>query len=219
MKWKVTALMSGFDIDEDNMELVIKNRFGRVCYSYNAEDFFSDGQGGWYFVMPNAKNGTYTAYLTCYRGDEDFPMGAQRVTDVQTLVTVGDCSCDCCSMSCPCGCEDCGTEGLEVRYERVWTVNFIDGCYLADKDGNPILDSNGNFIRFINSKEQEEGDVRINMTSQEFKHWMDDKDENGTIDTRREIEDALGGIDDDTELATMTAEDAHNMVNEIFNNN
>lgn len=217
LKWMVTVDMNGFDINEDDMELTIKNKWGQTKYSYKASDFFSDGEGHWFFTMPNVGAGIYYAYLDCYRGDHDFPEGYQRVTDVQKLVSVEVCSCQC-DGGCDCGCEECeccGTDGMKVTYERVWTVNFIDGCYLADCYGNPILDAEGNLIRF-SDKVPEQKDVRIDMTAAEFKHWMDDRDENGEIDTRREIEDALGGIDDQTELTPMTADDANAMTHEIF---
>ena len=107
---------------------------------------------------------------------------------------------------------------MKVTYTRVWTVNFQDGIYLADKDGNPIRDVNGELIRF-SDRVPERKDVRINMTADEFKHWMDDRDENGTIDTRREIEDALGGVDDNTELSVMTTEDTSDMMSRILGTN
>jgi len=51
LKWMVTVNIVGFDINEDDMELVIKNHRGRVKYSYKASDFFSDGDGHWFFTM------------------------------------------------------------------------------------------------------------------------------------------------------------------------
>lgn len=219
MKYRVSATMNGFDIDEDNMELVVKNRWGRVCYQYKADDFFSDGEGGWFFTMTNVKQGDYTAYLTCWRGDGDFEGGAQRVTDMRHLVSVVMCACDMISYhhcGCDCGCGE--TEGLTVKYERVWTVNLTDGIYLADCDGNPILDRDGNLIRF-SDRQPEQTDVRINMTGDEFRHWMDERDANGRIDTRLEVEDALAGMSDNTELEPMTEADGLALINEIINKN
>lgn len=212
IKWMVTVEMDGFSIDEDDMELAIKNRYGQVKYSYKAEDFYTNGNGMWLFNMPNARRGSYYAFLTCWRGDEDFPDNFQKVTDVQHLVDVGICGCA--EHTCHC----CQTDGMKVTYERVWTVNFVDGIYLADKDGNPIRDVNGELIRF-SDRVPERKDVRINMTAAEFKHWMDDRDDNGAIDTRREIEDVLGGVDDDTELSVMTAEDTSDMMSRILGTN
>ena len=211
LKFKVTAVMVGFDINEDNMTLLIKNRWGKTCYRYTADDFFEDPDGNWYFTMPNARTGIYFAFLTCYRGDKDFEANSQRVVDVQYLVNVGVCPCKAKHCACP------RTDGLEVHYERVWTVNLNDGVYLADMYGNPILTTDGELIRFSDPQPQSK-DVRINMTSDEFKHWMDDKDDDGRIDTRREIEDALGGFDDNTELEPMTQAEARAMMNDILNN-
>ena len=212
IKWMVTVEMDGYSIDDDDMELVIKNRYGQVKYSYKAEDFYTNGNGMWLFNMPNARRGSYYAFMTCWRGDEDFPDNFQKVTDVRHLVDVGICGCA--KDTCHC----CQTDGMKVTYTRVWTVNFQDGIYLADKDGNPIRDVNGELIRF-SDRVPERKDVRINMTADEFKHWMDDRDENGTIDTRHEIEDALGGFDDNTELSVMTTEDTSDMMSRILGTN
>lgn len=215
IKWMVTVEMDGFSIDEDDMELAIKNRYGQVKYSYKAEDFYTNGNGMWFFNMPNARRGSYFAFLTCWRGDEDFPDNFQKVTDIRHLVDVGFCGCA--KNTCHC----CQTDGMKVTYTRVWTVNFIDGQYLADCYGNPILDRDGNYIRF-SDKQPEAKDVRINMTAAEFKRWMDEKDENGKIDTRREIEDALGGMEEEMEYTEMTADDVEEIMDGIFgtqNNN
>lgn len=216
LKYKVTVDMAGFDIDEDDMELVIKNRWGQTLYSYKAEDFYTNGDGVWFFVVPNVPSGELWATLSCYRSDEDFTENFQKVVDVQRIVSVDKCECDCNTCDCDCGCHE--TDGMKVVYERVWTVNFIDGQYLADCYGNPIRDCNGELIRF-SDRVPEAKDVRINMTAAEFKHWMDDKDENGTIDTRKEIEEVLGGIGDDTEMSIMTEDDTDDMMARILGNN
>ena len=210
LKFKVSVNLDGFDINEDNMTLAIKNRWGQTKYSYIAEDFFDNGNGEWFFTMPNVQKGRYYACLTCHRIDEDFEGNEQKVVDVQPLVNVD--ICDCYDSICNCH----ATDGMQVIYERVWTVNLVDGVYLADVNGQPIMTSDGQLIRFSDIIPQKK-DVRINMTADEFKHYWDDRDDNGVIDTRKEIHDALGGINDDTELSIMTNEDTDNMMNRILN--
>lgn len=214
LKYKVTAQMLGFDIDEDDMELVIKNRWGQVKYSYTAEDFISDGKGGWYFVMPDVKRGTYYAYLSCYRGDDDMDYRYQRVTDKQKLCDIDICQCEG-SCDCECGCHV--TDGLDVHYERVWTVSFIDGIYLADCNGNPILDVNGNPIRFDADTEQTKKDARMNMTAEEFMMLIEGRNDNGKVDTVPEALDTLRDVGEGTEMSVVTNEDVDDMMNRILN--
>jgi len=117
LKYRLSVELDGFTLDHDDFSLTIRNRYGQPRYVIGKRDFLRDTDGRWYFVMPEVRNGSYYATLTCHLRDTDFADGTQGVTDMRHLVDVGVCPCE------PRSCRCAGTDGMAVRYERVMATN------------------------------------------------------------------------------------------------
>lgn len=148
LKFKVEATLDGFSMEEDDFQIVIKNRWGQVKYTITKEDCFTDDNGGFYFTIENISTGTFFAYFTAYVPDDDYLKQTRNVVNKKFLYVVDACGChvnydDC---GCPSDCE-C-RQGLDVKYKQFWTVNLDGDIYLVDKDGGYILTSDGQRIKF-----------------------------------------------------------------------
>lgn len=209
-KWKLTCTSPGFTMSDDRISLDIFNRWGQVVLSITKEDMLSDSEGNYYFCLPNVKRGVYYANVSMIVGDGDFPDDQRHTVCRRYLCSVGACDCNT-RQENECSCDD----GISVAFERVWWVNLLHGAYLCDKDGNPILDADGNPI-YLDGKPTEQAKARLNLTIEQLKRLLEERDSNGTIDTLPEAFDALGGINDDTELSVMTDSDTADMMNRIL---
>lgn len=206
LKYKVTAIGRGVTLADNDFTLVVKNSYGRVMLAMEKQDMLTDSAGGFYFKMVNVPGGVYTAILTIAKTDINFDGACQHVVDYSPLCTVSG---ESVKMGGP------STDGLVVCYERIWTVNIGEGVYLCDVNGTPILDSEGKPI-MLSEQESEQSNTRLSMTAEEFKQLVEGRSQNGKIDTIPETMDALGGINDETELKPMTDNEARDMVRSIF---
>lgn len=220
LKFRITITASDFNQRSNPWGLRIIDRFGREIQNLAKKDFIRDSEGRFYFDMKNVLTGEYKAITTIGIPDEDFTTGYQQRTDAQIFLHVNMCMCH------PmCGCH-CTTDGMEVLIERVWTVNIDGGDYLAESDGTPILDSNGEKIYFRNYIDDEDettmAPVKLNMTGEEFKRLIEGEIPDGKIDTIPEMVRAMTGIDDDTTIKEdvqdqMDEQQAdHSDIDEIF---
>lgn len=195
IKFRITITASDFNQRSNPWSLRVIDRFGRVFKEYAKNDFIRDSEGRFYFDMKNVLTGEYKAVTTIGIPDEDFTTGYQQRTDAQIFLHVNMCMCH------PmCGCH-CKTDGMEVLIERVWIINIDGGDYLAESDGTPILDKNGEKIYFTNYID--EGDeimppVKLNMTGDEFKQLVEGFDPNSEVNTIPELIHAMQGISDET---------------------
>lgn len=210
LKYKVTAQIPGFSLRNNDFSVLVKNRWNQVKYIIEKEDMLTDDDGNYYFTLTDIQNGYYYAVLMAHREDTDFDSGLQNVVDSQFLCAVGVCDDEACN---PCRCQ---TDGMSVAYQRVWTVNVAGYVYLAEEDGTPILDANGNKI-FLKKDPDDEPFVRLDMTGEALKELLESRNHNGKIDTIPEMMDAAGGMEEDTEYSVSTNEDMDNMMDRIFN--
>lgn len=137
-------MIPNFDIKRDDFSFVVRDYFSHKFYSFDKKDCLQDSEGRYYFLMENVPTGEYFSYFTAKVPDDDYDKQVRIVKDISFLCKVGMCNCHTQSRytknQCQCG-------GL-VKYDEVWTTN-VDGCvYLADKDGNFILTSDGKRISF-----------------------------------------------------------------------
>lgn len=137
IKFRVTAVDERLDLDSQPWRIVVKTRWGAVAYVIDKDECFQDSEGRWYFTIEAVAAGVYNAFFVAATPDDDYDKQTATVTDVQCLVSVGVCEIHRHDTSC------CQGSSHAVKYEEVWTANLDDGTYLADKDGNLILTSDG----------------------------------------------------------------------------
>ena len=211
LKYKVTAQIAGFTMKNNDFSITIKNRWGQVKYIIKKEAMLHDDEGNFYFTMDNVQNGSYYATFNASREDTDFDDDIQSIVDTQPLVVVGQCDCEA-------GEHVCETEGAVVAYQRVWTVCVEGYVYLAEADGTPILDSEGNRIYLKATGKEKSAYESLDITAHDLNILLTKRNENGKIDTLPEMLDVAGGMDEDTEVSPMTEEDAEDMMNRILGN-
>lgn len=209
LKFRVKTQIEGFTMKNDDFSIVIKDWCGRTKYVIYKRDCLVGSDGNYYFTIDNVPNGLLVAVFKAKRIDTDFEDDYQTVVDRQNLVYVGgnDYCCDS---------ESQETDGMAVAYKRVWTVNISGYVFLAEEDGTPILDSEGQKIYLLSSVADTSAAVPLGMTSAQLKQLLEGHNPNGKIDTIPELIDAAGGINDDTEVGIMTAEEARQMMRDKF---
>ena len=214
LKFKVTAVVPGFSMKNHDFTIIVKNRFGQVKYIITRDDTLMDSKGNFYFMMHSVQQGRYYALMTMEREDDNFDEGFQCIVDRQPLCAVGICDCR------EGGEHVCQTDGVSVAYERVWTVNIDGLTYLAESDGTPILDADGNRI-YLSAPDgdEEEAGIRLDMTGSEVKELLEGRTPNGHVDTLPEALDVLHPMDDDTDVSLMTEQDADDMMSRVLNSN
>ena len=213
LKFQVTAKLPGFTMKHDDFSIIVKNRWGQVKYIIEKDDMLKDDSDNFYFILTDVHGGSYYAVFTAHRSDTDYEDDIQRVVDKQLLCVVGG-GCDCGNDS-GCGCDD-GTDGMAVAYKRVWTVCINGYIFLAESDGTPILDCNGEKIYLRTTREDESHSVPLDMTSAEFKELIEGRNQNGTIDTVPEALDAMAGLEENTEYSEVTEEDVDETMRDKF---
>lgn len=134
LKFRITAEIPGFDIQEHGFSLDILSRRGRVRRTIDRQECFCDSEGAWYFTLENVRKGPVFVRFNAAIPDDDYDKRVRVVTDLQLLAVVGMCGC---MMPCHCDCTH------SVRYAQVWTVNLDDGTYLCDVNGELILTADG----------------------------------------------------------------------------
>jgi len=137
IKYRVTATDERLDLDGQDFTITVKNRWGAVAYKVKKDECFQDSEESWYFTLESVPNGVYYAYFVASVPDEDYDKLTATVTDEQYLMSVGVCETHRHDIRC------CQGSSHAVKYEEVWTANLDDGTYLADKDGNLQLTSDG----------------------------------------------------------------------------
>lgn len=137
IKFRVTAVDERLDLDGQDFTITVKNRWGTVVYKVKKDECFQDSEERWYFTLESVPNGVYYAYFVASVPDEDYDKLTATVTDEHYLTSVGVCETHCHDTSC------CQGSRHAVKYEDVWTADLDEGTYLADKDGNLILTSDG----------------------------------------------------------------------------
>ena len=195
LKFRITITASDFNQRSNPWTLRVIDRFNRERLNMERKDFMRDSLGRFYFDMKDVLTGEYRAITQIGIPDEDFNDGYQHRTDAQIFLHVNMCNCH-----HDCGCH-CQTDGMEVLIERVYTINIDGGDYLADVNGTPILDSEGNKIYFINHIDEEDTDmppVKLNMTGEEFKKLIEGDEPNSEVNTIPEVMRVMQGISDDT---------------------
>ena len=210
LKFKVKALVPGFEMANHEFSIIVKNSFGQVKYIIQREDMLTDSKYNFYFMLRSVQQGTYYAVFMAEREDDNFEEGFQRIVDQQPLVSVGVCDCHQ-------GGHVCKTDGVSVAYERVWTVNIDGMVYLCESDGTPILDSEGNRIYLQAQDGDESTHTVLDMTGAELKQLLEGRTPNGHVDTLPEALDVLHPMDDDTDVSLMTEQDADDMMSRILN--
>lgn len=209
LKYKVTAQIPGFSLKNDMFSVTVKNRWGQVKYIKEKEDMLTDDDGNFYFTLEDVQRGFYYATFNACREDTDFEDDIQNIVDTQPLVKVGQCGCEYDEHACE-------TEGAVVAYQRVWTV-CIDGyLYLADSEGTPILDSEGNRIYLKSTGKVKKAYETLDITAHELNELLTKRNKDGKINTIPEMLDAAGGLPEDTEVELMTEEDADGMMDRIL---
>ena len=152
LKFKVEATLDGFSMEDDDFNIVIKNKWGQIKFLVRKDDCFRDDNGGYYFTLEDVSSGTYFAYFTAHVPDDDYLKHIRNVVHKKFLYTVNSCGCHIKYDECDCP-QDCEChDGLKVVYKQFWTVNIDGEVYLVDKNGGYILTSEGNRIKFLKSE-------------------------------------------------------------------
>lgn len=206
LKYRVETDIAGFSLANNGFTITVSNRWGQVLKIIRKADMLIDSFGNYYFTLDAVPTGIYYARLAAHKEDEDFSDGIQTIVDYRYLVSVGTEE----SMI-----RQSENEGSTVAYIRVWTANLVDGVYLADANGNPILDADGNRIRLTDNTSMT-ASVKLNMTGDELKHLLEGRTANGKIDTIPEMMDSLGGMGDDTEFSVASGHDIDNMMSRVL---
>lgn len=140
LKFRVSANIAGFSMNDDDFVIVIKNRWGQTRYTITKDECFNDDLGGFYFTVENVTTGMYFAYFTAYVPDDDYDKLVRNIVDKQKLYTVDSCGCNVLVAECNCAADcQCHEGAMVVEYKQVWTVNLDDGTYLVDKNGDLII--------------------------------------------------------------------------------
>lgn len=206
LKYRVETEIAGFNLSDNNFTITVSNRWGQVLKIIRKADMLFDSFGNYYFTLEAVPTGVYYAKLAARREDEDFTDGIQTIVDQRYLVSVGTEE----SMV-----RQSENDGSTVAYIRVWTVNLVDGVYLADVYGNPIVDANGNRIRLTDNTSMT-ASVKLNMTAGQLKQLLEGHTANGKIDTIPEMMDSLGGMGDDTEFSVASDHDIDDMMSRVL---
>ena len=206
LKYRVETDIAGFSLANNDFTITVSNRWGQVLKIIRKADMLIDSFWNYYFTLDAVPTGIYYARLAAHKEDEDFSDGIQTIVDYRYLVSVGTEE----SMI-----RQSENDGSTVAYIRVWTVNLVDGVYLADANGNPILDADGNRIRLTDNTSMT-ASVKLNMTGDELKHLLEGRTANGKIDTIPEMMDSLGGMGDDTEFSVASGQDIDDMMSRVL---
>lgn len=191
LKFSVTATKENFSLDDDQFNVVIKNRWGRVVARMLKSDCYQDSEGKWYFNVENIQEGEHFAVFVGVIADTDYGKQKRMWHDSQMLFVGREGCIGTESRPTPHG-DDC-----PVSYEQIWTVNLADGEYLADRYGNFVYTSDGQRISF-SDRSSSDGKVRMSMTGDEFLKLIEGREPNSEINTIPELMDAMQGISDDT---------------------
>lgn len=142
LKFRVIMDAEGFNQKKDPWRVKIVDTFGRCSALLTPEDCIQDTAGRHYFLLPSVRTGKYYAVTSVDIPDEDYDDGYMTVVDRQPLIDVGMCPSlrNACTHS---------TDGLEVTFVRVMTRNIDDTLYLADINGNYIVDDAGKRIALL----------------------------------------------------------------------
>ena len=191
-KFRVDVLFTQYNHKTDPFTITVRDAFGREAFSVNKESCLRDTEGNCYFTFENPKTGDYFAYFRTDVPDDDYEKGTRTFTDKQRLCKVNLCGCNLHT----CACE--GEHG--VRYEEIWSVDVGGNLYLADKDGNLILTSDGKRIQLMSQNEYNDNmaKVRLNMTGDGFKQLVEGLDPNSEVNTIPEVMRVMQGISDET---------------------
>lgn len=186
LKFKVTADIAGFDLSSDPFAIIIKNNFRQIVRRIPRAECFFDSDRHCYFVFEHPHRGVYTAFFIANVADDDYAKQASQVTDVQMLTSVGyEYQADNSSVH-------------QVEYEQVYVRSVDDADYLADADGNYILTSDGKRIQFnVTNPTENMGKTQLSMSGPAFKHLIEGRSQDGTVNTVPEIMDVMVGIGDD----------------------
>ena len=211
LKFKVTVNIPGFSLKNDDFSIVIATQHGRVRYVITRDDTVMASNGDFFFMLTDVRKGIYYARLTAEREDSNFENGIQHIVDCQPLCAVGMYEHGCCVPP---------TDGVSVAYQRVWIVNVNGLVYLAESDGTPILDRDGNRIYLISddTEDQVSAGALLDMTGNEINELLTGRNGNGQIDTIPEVIDAVGGLKENEVYGEMSDDDVNNMMDDILNN-
>lgn len=136
----MTFLDEGFSPASDEWGIAILNRFKQQVGECRKDDCLIDTEGNFYITV-RAEAGRYYAKTTYQMPDSDYESGFEQRTDIQPLYDTG---CGCLPKQKPCWCEEEAQH--RVTFEQVFIQNVDGLLILLDRDGNPILDRNGEAI-------------------------------------------------------------------------
>lgn len=188
LKFRITSNLEGMVLKDIDFSIDIKNKWGQLRYSIPKDECFQDSEGEYVFTVENVKNGLYFAYFSGLLEDYDFDKMLQCRTDIQELYAVGSCGAKSTIY-------DCEHEHI-VKYERVTEVDIDGATYLADKDGNLLLTSDGRRIQ-LNSQNVENMKKAVQLdtlTGDEFKALLEQVSQDGKINTIPELIDFLSEV-------------------------
>lgn len=194
IKLQVASRIDDFLLTENNFQIVIKNRWGRIVSKITKNDCFYDSDGRFYFTLENVARGEYYAYFEGWIDDDDYDKQKAKVTDYQRLIRVP---------SLPRCLTPAESRLHKVEYQVVQEVEIDGEVYLADCYGRYIYTSDGKRIQFTNDvseKIEDMGKVKMNMTGEQFKQLIEGENPDGAIDTIPEMLRAATGISDDTTI-------------------
>lgn len=209
LKFRIAAVLGGFSLDAHPWAISITDRYGRVRWQLTKDDCFRDSSGKWYFAMERVPTGIYFAKFTAFTPDKDYNETYRRTVDRQPLVAVGCCdtllrkAC-CCDMN----------DKHFVSYIITDAANLDAGTYLEGADGAMIFTADD---RRIEIKPTVQRKVKLDtLTGEEFKQTVEGRSDDSKINTVPEVMDVMQGLDEDTELTTMTDADVDDMMSRIL---
>lgn len=142
LKFKIIPQSDMVDLQEQDFRILVKNRWGQIIYDVEKNNSFEDEDGNFYFGLENAQANVLSAHFKTWVDDDDYEKGERALTDVQHLISVGQCDCQSGKTS------SCGCNEHIVSYMQVWTVNVEGKSYLVGSDGAFILTNDGKKIEF-----------------------------------------------------------------------
>ncbi len=149
LKYKITFEDEGFDPAVNNWLVDILNKYHQKVGQVTKDECLIDTEGNFYITV-RAESGKFYAKTIYQLPDGDYEEGYGQQVDIQPLYEAG---CSCIPKLKPCYCEEETTH--KVTFERV-TIQNVDGVYiLLDRDGQPILDRNGDAILVHKYKQEE----------------------------------------------------------------
>lgn len=206
LKFRIATDLEGFSLGRDPFAITVFDHYGRVRWQLTKNECFYDAEGQWYFLLDRVPRGVYFAQFTAFTPDMDFNDTYRRTLDRQLLIVV--------DYHAPLSRKHCSHDTHFVTYTLTSATNMDTGTYLEGSDGSIVFTSDDQRIEITPTAHRR---VQLDeLTGEEFKQMIEGRSDDAKINTVPEVLDVLQGMDEDTQLTTMTETDVDDMMQRVL---